>query len=79
MAKEVKMSDFSEAIERVIAGLEKKSRVLSEEERTTVAYHEVGHAIIGSLMPGSGKVEKISIVPRGVGALGYTPATARRR
>jgi cell division protease FtsH len=70
--EEVKMSDFSEAIERVIAGLEKKSRVLSEEERTTVAYHEVGHAIIGSLMPGSGKVEKISIVPRGVGALGYT-------
>ena len=69
---EVKMSDFSEAIERVIAGLEKKSRVLSDEERTTVAYHEVGHAIIGSLMPGAGKVEKISIVPRGVGALGYT-------
>jgi cell division protease FtsH len=69
---EVMMSDFSEAIERVVAGLEKKSRVLSDEERTTVAYHEVGHAIIGSLMPGSGKVEKISIVPRGVGALGYT-------
>jgi cell division protease FtsH len=69
---EVKMSDFDEAIERVIAGLEKKSRVLSEEERKTVAYHEVGHAIIGSLMPGAGKVEKISIVPRGVGALGYT-------
>lgn len=69
---EVKMSDFNEAIERVIAGLEKKSRVLSEDERKTVAYHEVGHAIIGSLMPGAGKVEKISIVPRGVGALGYT-------
>jgi cell division protease FtsH len=69
---EVKMSDFDEAIERVIAGLEKKSRVLSEAERKTVAYHEVGHAIIGSLMPGAGKVEKISIVPRGVGALGYT-------
>lgn len=69
---EVKMSDFSEAVERVIAGLEKKSRVLSEEERRTVAYHESGHAIVGSLIPGSGKVEKISIVPRGVGALGYT-------
>ncbi len=69
---EVKMSDFGEAIERVVAGLEKKTRVLSEAERKTVAYHEVGHAIIGSLMPGSGKVEKISIVPRGVGALGYT-------
>ncbi|RZM82065.1 ATP-dependent zinc metalloprotease FtsH [Leptolyngbya iicbica] len=69
---EVKMSDFNEAIERVVAGLEKKSRVLSDDERKTVAYHEVGHAIIGSLMPGAGKVEKISIVPRGVGALGYT-------
>lgn len=69
---EVKMSDFDEAIERVVAGLEKKSRVLSEDERKTVAYHEVGHAIIGSLMPAAGKVEKISIVPRGVGALGYT-------
>ncbi|PSN18482.1 cell division protein FtsH [filamentous cyanobacterium CCP5] len=69
---EVTMADFSEAIERVIAGLEKKSRVLSEKERTTVAHHETGHAIVGSLMPGAGKVEKISIVPRGVGALGYT-------
>lgn len=69
---EVKMSDFNEAVERVIAGLEKKSRVLSDDERQTVAYHECGHAIIGSLMPGAGKVEKISIVPRGVGALGYT-------
>jgi len=69
---EVTMADFNEAIERVIAGLEKKSRVLSDKERKTVAYHEVGHAIIGSLMPGAGRVEKISIVPRGVGALGYT-------
>jgi cell division protease FtsH len=65
-------ADFAEAIERVIAGLEKKSRVLNETEKKTVAYHEVGHAIIGALMPGAGKVEKISIVPRGVGALGYT-------
>jgi len=68
----VTMADFGEAIERVIAGLKKKSRVLSDDERKTVAYHEVGHAIIGSLMPAAGKVEKISIVPRGVGALGYT-------
>ena len=60
------------AIERVIAGLEKKSRVLNETEKKTVAYHEAGHAIVGALMPGAGKVEKISIVPRGVGALGYT-------
>lgn len=68
----VVMADFNEAIERVIAGLEKKSRVLNEKEKKRVAYHEVGHAIVGALMPGAGRVEKISIVPRGVGALGYT-------
>jgi cell division protease FtsH len=68
----VMMADFNEAIERVIAGLEKRSRILNEAEKKRVAYHEVGHAIIGALMPGAGKVEKISIVPRGVGALGYT-------
>ncbi len=68
----VQMQDFSEAIERVVAGLEKKSRVLSEEEKKIVAYHEVGHAIVGALSPASGKVEKISIVPRGMAALGYT-------
>ncbi|EFA73475.1 Peptidase M41, FtsH [Raphidiopsis brookii D9] len=68
----VLMADFNEAIERLIAGLEKRSRVLNELEKKTVAYHEVGHAIIGALMPGAGKVEKISVVPRGVGALGYT-------
>jgi cell division protease FtsH len=68
----VAMPDFSEAIERVVAGLEKKSRVLNDKEKEIVAYHEVGHAIVGSLMTGSGKVEKISIVPRGMAALGYT-------
>jgi cell division protease FtsH len=68
----VTMSDFNEAIERVVAGLEKKSRILNELEKKTVAHHEMGHAIVGALMPGAGKVEKISIVPRGVGALGYT-------
>jgi cell division protease FtsH len=68
----VKMADLNEAIERVIAGLERKSRVLNSTEKTIVSYHEVGHAIVGSLMPGSSRVEKISIVPRGVGALGYT-------
>ena len=68
----VVMADFNEAIERLVAGLEKRSRVLNETEKKTVAYHEVGHAIIGALMPGAGKVEKISVVPRGVGALGYT-------
>ncbi|MBL1200657.1 MAG: ATP-dependent metallopeptidase FtsH/Yme1/Tma family protein [Nostoc sp. GBBB01] len=68
----VTMADFNEGIERLVAGLEKRSRVLNETEKKTVAYHEVGHAIIGTLMPGAGKVEKISVVPRGVGALGYT-------
>ncbi len=68
----VTLADFNEAIERVIGGLEKRSRVLNETEKKTVAYHEVGHAIIAALMPGAGKVEKISVVPRGVGALGYT-------
>ena len=68
----VTMGDFNEAIERILTGLEKKSRVLNELEKKTVAYHEVGHALIAVLMPGAGAVEKISIVPRGVGALGYT-------
>ncbi|WP_413160685.1 ATP-dependent zinc metalloprotease FtsH [Capilliphycus salinus ALCB114379] len=68
----VAQEDFQEAIERVVAGLEKRSRVLNEKEKKIVAYHEVGHAIVGALMPGGGKVAKISIVPRGIGALGYT-------
>jgi cell division protease FtsH len=68
----VEAEDFAEAIERVVAGLEKKSRVLNESERKIVAYHEVGHAIVGAATPGSGKVAKISIVPRGMSALGYT-------
>jgi cell division protease FtsH len=68
----VAMADFEEAIERLLAGLEKKSRVLNDLEKETVAYHEVGHAIVGSLMPGAGSIEKISIVPRGVATLGYT-------
>lgn len=68
----VSQADFNEAIERVVAGLEKKSRVLNEKEKKIVAYHEVGHALVGALMPGGSKVEKISIVPRGMAALGYT-------
>ena len=68
----VSQADFFEAIERVVAGLEKKSRVLNDEEKRIVAYHEVGHAIVGALMPGGSKVAKISIVPRGMAALGYT-------
>ncbi len=68
----VSQADFAEAIERIVAGLEKKSRVLNEKEKKIVAYHEVGHALVAALMPGSGRVEKISIVPRGMAALGYT-------
>ncbi|MBD1820916.1 ATP-dependent metallopeptidase FtsH/Yme1/Tma family protein [Cyanobacteria bacterium FACHB-DQ100] len=68
----VAQEDFAEAIERVVAGLEKKSRVLNETEKKIVAYHEVGHALVGALTTGNGRVEKISIVPRGMAALGYT-------
>ncbi|MEM8805437.1 MAG: ATP-dependent zinc metalloprotease FtsH4 [Cyanobacteria bacterium P01_G01_bin.38] len=68
----VAQTDFAEAIERVVAGLEKKSRVLNETEKKIVAYHEVGHAMVGVLMPGGDQVAKISIVPRGMAALGYT-------
>lgn len=68
----VAQKDLAEAIERVVAGLEKKSRVLNDKEKKIVAYHEVGHALVGALTPGSGRVEKISIVPRGMAALGYT-------
>ena len=68
----VEQADLNEAIERVVAGLEKKSRVLQDDEKKVVAYHEVGHAIVGHLMPGGSKVAKISIVPRGMSALGYT-------
>ena len=68
----VTQADFNEAIERVVAGLEKKSRVLNEKEKKIVAYHEVGHALVGAVMPGGGRVAKISIVPRGMAALGYT-------
>lgn len=68
----VAQEDLAEAIERVVAGLEKKSRVLNDKEKKIVAYHEVGHALVGALSPGSGRVEKISIVPRGMAALGYT-------
>jgi len=68
----VQQSDFAEAIERIVAGLEKKSRVLNDKEKKIVAYHEVGHALVGAVMPGSDRVAKISIVPRGMAALGYT-------
>ncbi len=66
------MEDFTVAIERIVAGLEKKNRVLNEHERTVVAYHEMGHALVAMSLPGTDPVHKISIIPRGVGALGYT-------
>jgi cell division protease FtsH len=68
----VEMNDFDEAIERVVAGLQKKSRVMTPKEKKTVAYHECGHALVAELVPGADPVSKISIIPRGVAALGYT-------
>ena len=68
----VEMTDFDEAIERVVAGLQKKSRVINPKEKKTVAYHESGHALVAELVPGADPVSKISIIPRGVAALGYT-------
>ena len=68
----VTMSDFTNAIERVVAGLQKKNRVLSDEERRRVAYHELGHALMSLALPGVDPVQKVSIIPRSVGALGYT-------
>jgi len=68
----ITMADFQDALERVIGGLEKKSRVLNPEERRTVAYHESGHTLLGYFTPGADPVQKVSIVPRGRGALGYT-------
>jgi cell division protease FtsH len=68
----VETTDFDEAIERVIAGLQKKSRVMHAHEKKTVAYHEAGHALVAELVPGADPVNKISIIPRGMAALGYT-------
>ena len=68
----VTLEDFEAAIERVVAGSEKKSRVMNEQERTTVAYHESGHALVAELVPHGEPVSKISIVPHSRGALGYT-------
>jgi cell division protease FtsH len=68
----VETSDFDEAIERVVAGLQKKSRVMNPREKKTVAYHESGHALVAELVPGADPVNKITIIPRGIAALGYT-------
>jgi cell division protease FtsH len=71
-ASAVGLKDFTDAIERIVAGLEKKSRVLNPDERRRVAYHEMGHALVATGLPGVDPIVKVSIVPRGVGALGYT-------
>ncbi|MCC6474772.1 MAG: ATP-dependent zinc metalloprotease FtsH [Burkholderiales bacterium] len=71
-AAAVSMDDFTAAVERIVAGLEKKNRLLNPFERRTVACHEMGHALVAMSLPGSDPVHKISIIPRGIGALGYT-------
>ncbi len=70
--EEVAMTDFNVAIERIVAGLEKKNRLLNPREREIVAHHELGHALVAAALPGADPVHKISIIPRGIGALGYT-------
>ena len=70
--EDVSFDDFTVAIERIVAGIEKKSRVLGKDERRRVAYHEMGHALVAASLPGVDPVQKVSIVPRGVGALGFT-------
>ena len=69
---QVGISELQEAVERVIAGLEKKNRVLNKMEKERVAYHETGHALMAMSLPGMDPVHKISIIPRGIAALGYT-------
>ena len=70
--KDVGLSEFEEAVERIVAGLEKKNRLINPKERETVAYHEMGHALVALSLPGTDPVQKISIIPRGISALGYT-------
>lgn len=71
-ADAVTMKDFTEAVERIVAGLEKRNRLLMPKEREIVAHHELGHAIVALSLPGVDPVHKVSIIPRGIGALGYT-------
>lgn len=66
------MPDFTAAVERIVAGLEKRNRILNRHERAVVAYHEMGHALVALTLPGVDPVHKVSIIPRGIGALGYT-------
>ena len=71
-ATAVELTDFTVAVERIVAGLEKKNRLLNPHEREVVAYHEMGHALVSMSLPGCDTVHKVSIIPRGIGALGYT-------
>jgi cell division protease FtsH len=71
-ATRVRMEDFNLAIERIVAGLEKRNRLLNVHERKVTAFHEMGHALVAGALPGSDPVHKVSIIPRGIGALGYT-------
>ena len=71
-AEAVTLADFTSAVERIVAGLEKKNRLLNPFERKVVAYHEMGHALVALSLPGTDQVHKISIIPRGISALGYT-------
>jgi cell division protease FtsH len=68
----VSMTDFTNAVERIVAGSERRSRLLKPQERERVAYHEMGHALIATILPGADPVQKVSIIPRSIGALGYT-------
>lgn len=70
--KSVTMKEFEEGIDRVVAGLEKQTRIIPEDEKIRVAYHECGHALVACSLPQTDPVHKISIIPRGLGALGYT-------
>ena len=71
-ADAVSTDDFTGAVERIVAGIEKPSRLLNPHEREVVAYHEMGHAIVATALPGTDPVHKVSMIPRSVGALGYT-------
>jgi cell division protease FtsH len=71
----VEMIDFDEALDRIVGGLEKKNRVMNQQEKETIAFHEAGHAIVAEFRPHADRVSKVSIIPRGVAALGYTQQT----
>src|SRR5256714_3262297 len=71
-AEEVTLADFTAAVERIVAGLEKRNRLLNPHEREVVAHHEMGHTLVALSLPGTDKVHKVSIIPRGIGSLGYT-------